>query len=67
MQEEVKSRLNLDNAIVWLSSQLLFKNTKIKIYTTVILSLVLYGCETWYNALRKEQYHKVFKNRVLRR
>jgi len=55
------------SAIIWLSSHLLFKNTKIKMYTAVILSLVLYGYETWYNTLRKEQYHKVFKNRVLRR
>ena len=53
--------------IIWLSSHLLFENTKIKICTTVILSVVLYGCETWYNTLRKKQYHKVFKNRVLRR
>jgi hypothetical protein len=37
------------SGIIWLSSHLLFKSTKIKIYTAVILSLVLYGCETWYN------------------
>jgi hypothetical protein len=55
------------SAIIWLSSHLLFKNTKIKIYTAVILSLILCGCETWYNTLRKEQYHEVFKDRVLRR
>ena len=55
------------SGIIWLSSHLLFKNTKIKIYATVILSLVLYGCETWYDTLRKEQYHTVFKNMVLRR
>ena len=54
------------SAVIWLSSYLLFKNTKIKIYTTVILLFVLYGCETWYNTSRKGQYQKVFKNRVLR-
>jgi hypothetical protein len=48
-----------------LSSSLLSKNTKIKIYRTIILPVVLYGCETWSFTLREE--HRVFKNRVLRR
>jgi hypothetical protein len=43
------------------------KNLKIKIYKTIILSVVLYGCETWYLALRKEHTLRVFENRVLRR
>jgi hypothetical protein len=48
-----------------LSSSLLSKNTKIKIYRTIILPVVLYGCETWSVTLREE--HRVFENRVLRR
>jgi len=52
IQEEIKSRLKSGNACYhsvqnFLSSRLLFKNLKIKIYTTIILSVVLYGCETW--------------------
>jgi hypothetical protein len=49
-----------------LSSCLLSKNIKIRIYITVILS-VLYGCETWSLTLREERRLKVFQNRVLRR
>jgi len=36
-------------------------------YKTVILSLVLYGCETWSLTLREERRLRVFENRVLRR
>ena len=50
-----------------LSSSLLSKNLKIKIYRTKILLFVLYGCETWTLTLRKECKLRVFKNRVLRR
>jgi hypothetical protein len=50
-----------------LSSRLLSKNTKIRVYRTVILPAVLYGCETWSLTLREEQRLKVFKNSVLRR
>jgi hypothetical protein len=46
---------------------LLSKNTKIKMYGTVTLSAVLYGCETWYVTLREEHSLRVFKNRVLRK
>jgi len=46
---------------------LLSKNLKIKIYRTVILPVVLYGCETWSLTLREERKLKVFENRVLRR
>jgi hypothetical protein len=48
-------------------SHLLSKNAKIKIYKTIILSVVLYGCETWYPTLRVEHRMRVFQNRVLRR
>ena len=52
-----------------LSSRLLSKNLKIKICTcrTIILPVVLYGCETWSLTLREERRLRVFENRVLRR
>jgi hypothetical protein len=46
---------------------LLSKNVKIKIYKTIFLSVVLYGCETWSLILREEHRLGLFKNRVLRR
>jgi hypothetical protein len=49
------------------SSSLLSKNLKIKIYGTVILPLVLYGCETWSLTLKEERRLRVFQKRVLRR
>jgi len=49
-----------------LCSGLLPKNIKIKIYRTVILCVVLYGCETWSLTLREERRLRVFENRVLR-
>jgi hypothetical protein len=50
-----------------LSSCLISKNLKIKIYKTVILPFVLYGCETWSLTLGEEHRLRVFENRVLRR
>ena len=50
-----------------LSSRLLSKNLKIKIYRTIILPVVLYDCETWSLTLREERRLCVFENRVLRR
>ena len=47
--------------------QLLSKNIKIVLYRTIILSVVLYGCETWSLTLREECRLRVFENRVLRR
>ena len=52
IQEEIKSRLKLGNACYHsvqnlLSSSLLSKNLKIKMYRTIILPVLLYGCETW--------------------
>jgi hypothetical protein len=72
IQEEIKSRLKLGNACYnsvqnLLSSSLLSKNLKIEIYRTVILPMVLYGCETWSLTLRDERRLRVFENRVLRR
>jgi hypothetical protein len=44
----------------------LSKTLKIKIYRTIILPVVLYGCETWSLTLREEHRLRVFENRVLR-
>jgi len=49
-----------------LSFSLLFNNIQIKIYGTIILPVVLYGCETWSLTLREERRLRVFENRVLR-
>jgi hypothetical protein len=71
IHEEIKSTLTSSNAYHsvqnLLSSSLLSKNVKIKIYRTIILPVVLYGCETWSLALRKEWRLRVFENKVLRR
>jgi hypothetical protein len=72
VQEEIKSRLKSGNASCHsvqnlLSSSLLSKNIKTKIYRTIILPVVLYGCETWSLTLREEYRLKVFEKRVLRR
>ena len=68
IQEEIKSRLKLGNACYHsvqnvLSSSLLSKNLKIKIYRTIILPVVLYGCETWSLTLREEHRLRVFRTR----
>jgi hypothetical protein len=72
IQEEIKSRLKSGNACYdlvqdLLSSSMLSKNTKIKIYRTIILLVVLYGCETWFLTLREEHRLRVFKHRVQRK
>jgi hypothetical protein len=72
IHEEIKSRLNSENACYHsvqslLSSRLLSRNVKFKINKTITLPVVLYGCETWCLTLRKELRLKVFENRVLRR
>ena len=45
---------------------MLSKNIKINTYRTVILPIILYGCETWLLTLRVERRLRVFENRVLR-
>ena len=70
--EEIKSRLRSGNACYHsvqnlLSSRLLSKNLKIKIYRTTILPVVLYGYEAWSLTLREERKLRVFENMVLRR
>jgi hypothetical protein len=72
MHEEIMSRLNSGNACCHvvqslLSSRLLSRNVKVKIYRTLIVSVVLYGCEIWSLTLREEHRLSVFENRVLRR
>jgi hypothetical protein len=72
IQEEVKSRLKSGNACYYsvqklLSSRLLSKNSKIRIYRTIILPVVLYGCKTWSLTLKEESRLRVYENRVLRR
>jgi hypothetical protein len=72
IQEEINSRLKsrsschqpVQNVVSysWLS-----RNIKIKIYRTIILPGVLYGCETWSLTLNEERRMRVFENRVLRR
>jgi hypothetical protein len=72
IHDEIKSRLNSGSACYYsvqnlLSSRLISRNLKIKIYKTVILPVVLYGCETWSLTLREEHRLRVFENRVLRK
>jgi hypothetical protein len=72
IHEEIRSKLNSGNACYHvvqnlLSSRLLFRNVKIKIYKTIILPVVLYGCETLSLTLRVEHRLRVFENRVLTR
>ena len=43
------------------------KHIKIEIYRTIILSVVLYGCETWSLTLREERRRRVFENMVFRK
>jgi hypothetical protein len=69
IQEEIRSRLNSGNACYHavqnlLSSRLLSINVKIKIYKTIILPVLLYGCETLSLTLREEHRLRVFENRV---
>jgi hypothetical protein len=53
--------------VVYLGMTVVHTNVKIKIYKTIILPVVLYGCETWSLTLREEHRVRVFENRVLRR
>ena len=66
IESSLKLQFNIYNGRVFVIS-LLSKTLKIKIYRTIILSVVLYGCETWSLTLREERRLRVFENRVLRR
>jgi hypothetical protein len=48
-----------------MSSCLKSRNVKVKIYTTIIPPVVLYGCETWYVTLREEHRLRAFENMVM--
>jgi hypothetical protein len=66
IQEEIKRRLNSGNACYLsvqnlLSSRLLSKNVKIKIYKTVLLPVVFCGCATWLLTLREEHGLRVLE------
>ena len=70
--EEIKSRLKSGNACYHLvqnllSSSMLSKNLKIKIFRTIILPVVLYDCQTWSLTETEEHRLRVFENRVLRK
>ena len=70
--DKIKSRLESGNACYHvvqnlLSSSLRSKHLKIKMYRTVILHIVLYGCKTWSLTLREERRLRVLENRVLRK
>jgi hypothetical protein len=72
IQEKIKRRLSSGNACYHsaqnlLSSRLLSKNLKVSIYTTIILPVIFYGCETRSLTLREEHRLRVFENKVLRR
>jgi hypothetical protein len=72
IHDEIRSRLNSGNPCYYsvqnlLSSCFVSKNIKIKIYKTVILSVVLHGCETWSLTLGKEHKLRVYENTVLRK
>jgi len=71
IQKEIKGTLKSGNACYLsvqslLSSSLLYKRIKIKMYRTIILPAVLYGCETWSLTLSEERRLRVFESRVLR-
>jgi hypothetical protein len=71
IHDEIKSRLNVGNAWYYsvqnlLSSCFISRNLKIKIYKTIILPIVLYGCETWSLTFREEHRLRVFEERVLK-
>ncbi|KAJ4443444.1 hypothetical protein ANN_05113 [Periplaneta americana] len=64
-REEIKRRINMGNTCYYsveklLSSSLLSKNLKVRIYKTVTLPVVLHACETWTLTLREEQRSRVF-------
>ena len=72
IHEEIKRRINMGNACYYslekiLLFRLLSKKLKVKTYKIIILSVVLYGCETWSLTLREGHRLRVFENKVLRK
>ena len=66
LDSQYYSRIKLHNIIVQ-SSRLFSKKLKVRTYTTIILPVVLYGCEIWSLTLREEHRLRVFENEVLRK
>jgi hypothetical protein len=70
-QEEIKRKLNSGKSCYHLVQNLLFspavKNVKVRINKTIILPVVLYGCEIRSLTVREEHNLRVFENRALRR
>ena len=72
IREEIKCRINIGNACYYsfekmLSFHLLSKKLKVNTYKTIILPVVLYGCETWSLTLRDKHRLRVLENEVLRK
>ena len=72
IQEEIKSRLESGNACyhsvqIFCLTVCYPKNLKIKIYRTIILPVVLYGCEAWSLTLRDKRMLRVFESTMFRR
>jgi hypothetical protein len=72
VQDKIKRRMKLGNVCCHsvqnlLSSRLLSKNVKIRIYETIIVPVVLYGYETYFLILREEHRLRVFETGVLSR
>ena len=69
IQEGIKCRLKAGNSCYYsvqtlMSVRHLPKNLKIKIYKTIILPVLLNGCETWSLTLREESRLRVFEKRI---
>ena len=72
IHKENKRRINMVIVCYYLlekilSFHLLSKKLKVNTYKTIILPVVLYGCETWSLKLREEHTLRVFENKVLRK
>ena len=70
--EEIKRRINMGNTCYYslekiLSSHLLSEKLKVNTYKTIILPVVLTGCEIWSLTFRDEHRLRVFENIVLRK
>ena len=72
IREEIKRKISIGYACYYslekiLSSPLLSKKLKVNTYKTIILPVVLYGCETWSFTLREEHRLRLFENKILRK
>jgi hypothetical protein len=72
IQEEIKKKLNSGNTCYHsihslLSSGLLSKNVKFRIYKSIILPVVLYGYETLSLTLKEDHRLKMFEKSMLRK